>query len=304
MSVFYNNKIKELNQSHYKSGPESTYNALEICKKINTPIDEDYNIFIYWIGDNVSYKHSVVIKSFLATQNLDKSKIKIYSDVDISKNPIFDRYRYFKQVEFHIFDVYKEIIGTKYESFKYCQEIKEHKFNAAYESDFFRLLMLYKYGGIYIDFDVLLLRDLSPLLEYEFLYKWGDDSHDWINGAIMHLRRGSEINHLFADAMLSRPATPGSGSLSWASDLYVSVKQKTDDLVIFPSAFFNSEWQSNLVTSTGISSMKKHEYSNLMYDGCFTWHWHNLWNDNVEEGSKFDILDKSLEIKFLSKYGK
>lgn len=298
MNIYLNSKIKEINQSYYKVGLESTNKALDFCKNINKSIDKEYSIFLYWIGDNVNYKHSVVIKSFLATQNLNFAKLKIYSDVDISRNSIFKRYVNFNQVEFHIFDIEKEIIGTKYEKFKYKEAIKQHLFNPAYESDFFRLLMLNKYGGFYIDFDVLLLRDLSPLLNYDFLYKWGDDTNDMINGAVMHLQKDSYINNLLTDEILNKTATPGNGSLSWASDIYYSVKMKSEDLVVFPAAFFNSEWQSNLVTSTGIESMKSHQYSNLLYDGCFTWHWHNRWDEEIQEGSKFDILDKILEEKF------
>ena len=298
MNIYLNSKIKEINQSYYKVGLESTNKSLDLCKNLNNSIDKEYNIFLYWIGDNVNYKHSVVIKSFLATQNLNFAKLKIYSDVDISTNEVFKRYSDFKQVEFHIFDVESEIIGTKYESFKYVKSIKEHLFNPAYESDFFRLLMLNKYGGFYIDFDVLLLRDLSPLLDYEFFYKWGDDTNNLINGAIMKLQKDIYINNLLTDEILNKTATPGNGSLTWASDIYHNVKNKSEDLIIFPAAFFNSEWQSNLVTSTGIESMKSHQYSEILYDGCFTWHWHNKWNEDIEIGSKFNILDNLLENKF------
>jgi hypothetical protein len=295
--IYKNNKIEELNDlSFYQEGLEAVEKSLNIAKSINQPLNKNYDIFVYWIGDNVNYKHSVVIKSFLATQNIENCKLKIYSDKDISKKECFEMYKNFEQVEFHIFDVEKEIIGTKFENFRYTQHIKNHLYNPAYESDFFRILMLHKYGGFYIDFDVLLLRDLSPLTEYDFLYQWGGYPNHMINGAIMHLNKNSISNNLLTDYLLIRDTRPGIGSVYWASDLYIDVKRQLPELVIFPSAFFNSEWQSNCQVNTNylLEPLKKHEYSEMMYEGAFTWHWHNRWNEKIESGSKFDILDKKI----------
>jgi len=304
MSIYNNTEILELNNIDlYAEGLQATENALNISRKIINPIDEKFNIFLYWTGLDVDYKHSVVIKSFLATQNLNNATLKIYSDKDISKNSIFDRYKKFKQVEFHYFDIEEEVKNTKFENFKYISEIKNHTFNTPYESDFFRLFMLYKYGGIYIDFDVLLLRDISPLLKYDFFYQWGSypNNINRINGAIMHLKKDSNVNKVASSIILNSEAKPGISSLHWASDLYVQTKLQCPELVIFPAAFFNSEWQSNHLKTTGglLEPLKKHEYSNDLFEGCFTWHWHNRWKEHIEKGSKFNILDSILENKFV-----
>lgn len=330
-----NSQIPEIcDVSLYYEGIDSVNKSLEFARCLNQPIDEKYNIFVYWIGDNVNYKHSVVLKSFLATQDLKKAKLNIYSDKELAKNPVFDRYREFESIEFHVFDVEEEIKGTRYENeFRYVDDIKNHRFNAAFESDFFRILMLNKYGGFYIDFDILLLRDLSPLLKYDFVYQWGSLPQDeMINGAIMHLRKGSRCNDIMTDLLLKRDARPG--GVYWASDLYVESKKFLDELVVFPGAFFNPEWQvrgegfyrndasmsksisensdkpfwsnPDIVNTRsyefGFSGFRKHEYSEYLFDGCFTWHWHNKWADEIESGSKFDILDRKLEDLYDSKF--
>lgn len=296
MDIYYNSKLKELNNIElYKEGVFATEKALEIAKKMK-PIDKKYNIFVYWIGDNVNYKHSVVLKSFLATQNQNNATLKIYSDKEISNKEVFKEYKNIKNIEFHHFDVEEEIKNTIYENFQYSKEIKNHKFNAAYESDFFRILMLYKYGGFYIDFDVLLLRDLSPLTEYDFLYQWGHYPNNMINGAIMHLKKESPINNYFSELLLSKKATPGIGNLSWASDLYLEVKNKYKDLVIFPAAFFNTEWQSGICSKANglLEPFKEHDCSSKIFDGAFSWHWHNRWEEPIEKNSKFNLLDEKL----------
>ena len=302
--IYENSEISHLNDVNlYKEGVNSVKKALIISKSLDKPTNEKYNIFVYWIGSNVNYKHSVVIKSFLSTQNLENATLKIYCDVDISKNKVFERYLSFKQIEFNIFNVDEEIKGTLFEKFKFIDEIKNHHFNPAYESDFFRILMLHKYGGFYIDFDILILRDLSPLLKFDFLYQWGAYPNNMINGAIMHLKKNSISNNLLTEKLLECPATPGNGSLSWASELYLKVKSLSKELIIFPASFFNTEWQCNIHVNTGylLEPLKKHEYSSMLFDGCFTWHWHNRWDENIEEGSKFDILDKILEKMYIKK---
>ena len=47
----------------------------------------------------------------------------------------------------------------------------------------------HRYGGLYLDGDTILLRDMSPLLGMEFVYNWGNDC-TLANGAIMRLHAG------------------------------------------------------------------------------------------------------------------
>jgi hypothetical protein len=40
------------------------------------------------------------------------------------------------------------------------------------DGDLIRLLVLWTYGGVWVDMDSLLTRDLHPLLEHEFVTQW------------------------------------------------------------------------------------------------------------------------------------
>ncbi len=44
--------------------------------------------------------------------------------------------------------------------------------NMAIVSDAVRFVVLHKFGGMYIDTDILLLRDLQPFYIHEFAYLW------------------------------------------------------------------------------------------------------------------------------------
>lgn len=58
-------------------------------------------------------------------------------------------------------------------------------------SDAVRFLVLYKYGGIYIDADCLILRDLRPLRNVEFVYEWSFEGYP--NTAVTGLKKGSAV---------------------------------------------------------------------------------------------------------------
>jgi hypothetical protein len=38
-----------------------------------------------------------------------------------------------------------------------------------------------------------------------------------------------------------------------------------------------------------------------MYDGAFAWHWHNRWDDAIEPGSKFQILEAAIDAALVNR---
>lgn len=59
-------------------------------------------------------------------------------------------------------------------------------------ADAFRLLITYKYGGLYFDLDVLFLKDFSDLLENSFCYQW--EKQPYANTAVLFLKDKDIIN--------------------------------------------------------------------------------------------------------------
>jgi len=296
MQLFYNNVLPILNdEKYYKSSYEAVQLGLELCKSLNIPVDKTFNFYVYWIGKNITYKHKVLLKSYLATQDLNKTKLLIYSDTDLSG--LFIEFKDFKNIEFHVFDVMKECEDNILNLYPFKLQIKNHVANPEFESDFFRLLMLHKYGGVYLDFDVLLLRDFSPLSNYEYCYQWGAEMN-MINGAVMSLHKKSAITRDICIELINSPFRPFKGSLQYANDLYVKIKLKHPELVIFPSTFFNTQWlygrdiDGNFLNTNPFSK----DSDKYLYEGCFAWHYHGAhMNATIEEGSKFDILDKMFD---------
>jgi hypothetical protein len=277
--------------------------SLELAKSMFKPTGVPQDFYVYWIGRNINYKHKVLLKSYLATQDLSSTKLFVYSDTIIAD--LFPEFAGISNIEFKLFDVFKECENTMMYAYRFKNEIKTHAANPEFESDFFRLLMLHKYGGIYLDFDVLLLRDFSPLNRYEYCYQWGSEN-TMMNGAVMSMHKNSQLTKDICEEMVNSSFSPGKGCLQYANNMYVAMKPKHPELVIFPGAFFNPQWQygrdaaGNVLNTNPVS-----KDGNLnMYEGSFAWHYHGTaMNAAIDNGSKFDIIDRWLDAVLKEKIG-
>jgi mannosyltransferase OCH1-like enzyme len=68
-------------------------------------------------------------------------------------------------------------------------------------SNYIRLYALYKEGGIYLDTDVEVIKDFSPLLHHECFvgFQQQDENADWVNTAIL----GAHPRHPFLKSCMS-----------------------------------------------------------------------------------------------------
>ena len=124
-------------------------------------------------------------------------------------------------LEWKKYDVLREIQGTP------LANNPDHVKNAKDEkrwidSDLFRLLVLHNYGGVYFDADVILLRDLAPLLSREWLYQWGS-SCNYANGALANIHKKSELSYRFLRKLAT--TKPGLNSFDWGRNLYFQVRR-------------------------------------------------------------------------------
>jgi hypothetical protein len=291
--LFYNSVLPQFNDlSLYAGNSEAIEKALAVAQKIEGTYTEPVKFHLYWRSNEINEKHAACIKSILATQNKIHS-IHVWSTVDLSNNNWLIQFK--NKITCHIFDVRQEAMGTPLQDHDNMKIVASKECCPTMESDLVRLLLLYNYGGVWADFDVMFLRDFSPILNYEFVYQWGGDQ-DRTNGAVMRLKEKSKI----AEKHLSVIAGPKLGKeLQWASLVYVKVKESFENYVIFPCALFNSEWQCGMLNHC----MKKNDDSNILFEGAFAWHWHNKWNQKIEDGSKFDILRKKIDKLYVEKYG-
>ncbi|KIJ61869.1 hypothetical protein HYDPIDRAFT_115351 [Hydnomerulius pinastri MD-312] len=189
------------------------------------PPDERTQYHTYWRVDLAPFgeRQELMLKSFFATQNVDNSRLIMWSNGDLSGNKILQSYltRFQHSFELRIADIEVLARGTALEGSSLLN-INDKK--AWVDGDLVRLLAVWTYGGVWIDMDSLLTRDLAPLLEHEFVTQWDcyDKPYLALNGALMHFHKRSpylcEAFHIMAT---SKP--PRADSTDWGALLYLKL---------------------------------------------------------------------------------
>ncbi|KAH8113779.1 glycosyltransferase family 32 protein [Phellopilus nigrolimitatus] len=180
------------------------------------------NFHTYWRADLVPFgeRQEWMVKSFFATQDLARSRLILWSNGDLRSNEMVRRWarKYPDAFQLRIVDVESLAKGTALDG----SDLLYSKDSMAWvDGDLVRLLVTWAYGGVWIDMDSLLTRDLSPLLEHEFVTQWDcyDKIYQPFNGAVMHFMQHSPYL-CEAFEIMARSPPPQSGTTEWGSLLY------------------------------------------------------------------------------------
>lgn len=256
--------------------------------------DEKINFHIYTEVNND--KELECVKSFLATQNLEKTKLILWSDYDISDNELLKPYMDY--IELKVYDARAEAIGTplEYEHAKLDASDSKHYLR----SDLFRILILHKYGGVWADMDIVFLRDFKSILDQEYMYQWGSETNYGVEGAcatILALKKQSEFSYKLLETLKTMPTL--ADSTIWGKDMFAKLWREWPNFTIFPSTFFNTEWLISKVDRPLSEDLendwfynRKNTAKDNLFLEAFAWHWHNSSKKTypIQEGSKFDLL--------------
>lgn len=276
--------------------------SLEFLRKLPTEIDKYPESLTYFhvYTEVRNEKELVAIESFLATQNLEKCKLIVWSDYDISNNQLIAPYKKF--LDLRVYDPIKEASSTPLQGHTQLLAAKDSKYYL--QSDLLRIMALYKYGGVWFDMDVLLLRDFLPILDQEYMYMWGSETDFKNQGAcatVLSLKPQSEFASDMIEELKITPIRPA--STCWGKDMFANMYKKKPFNVL-PSAFFNTEWCINSKyegVGTFIENcwFEKPCDDKFLFLEAFSWHWHNSSHKNKRtvENSKFDKLTKIIRKK-------
>lgn len=297
-----------------KTNPELYFDYREGLRFLRGVRDEDYayreEVTLFHVYTEVrTPKELLSIKSFLATQNLQKTKLIVWSDYDISGQDNIQPYK--GLVEFRVYNPKELAKGTPLEGSLSHMKVGGDK-NHWMSSGVMRFLVLYKFGGVYFDMDMVLLRDFKPILGQDYAYQWGGSTdfakvRPWEGdchgpcAALMGATVGGEfINNCMAKLVNTQPT----GETCFDEDLLGKVYREAP-FTVFPSTFFNTEWLISKVNKKRSQDSDAEMFDKVMVDpdelhnGPFAWHWHNSHNKHkvVVPGSKFDFLSKLIDEK-------
>lgn len=198
------------------------YNFAGTVQPLGVPVDQS-TYHSYWRTDLAPFgpRQEWFLKSFFATQDVDRgARLILWSNGDLSVNPVISNWlkKYPRSFEVRIVNIPTLAKGTALDG---SSLLKMTDTRAWVDGDLIRLLVLWAYGGVWVDMDSLLIRDLSPLLEHEFITQWDcyDKLYNPFNGALMRFYKHSpylcEAFHIMAT---SKP--PRQGSTDWGALLY------------------------------------------------------------------------------------
>ena len=229
-------------------------------------------------------KQALPVTAFFATQDLSRASLTLWSDSDLSANEWLQPF--LPRLVLRRYDAEREAQGTPLE--QHPRIYRQRDARVYRDGDLFRILVLHNYGGVYVDMDTVLLRSLGVFLDQEFVYQW-DRFDDLYAPALMRLYKGSA----FARALLDGLIAIKPGKYNWGRENVKRAIAGGQAITVFPSPFFNTEWQADPT----FEPFKRSAASDELYDGAFAWHWHNKWDDPIEPGCKFERLERIIDAK-------
>ncbi|KAH9941791.1 glycosyltransferase family 32 protein [Epithele typhae] len=181
---------------------------------VEIPGDRRAQYHTYWRTDLAPFgaRQEWMLKSFFATQDVHRARLVLWSNGDLGANPILQKW----------VARFPEAFALRGSPLLDVSDAK-----AWIDGDLVRLLVIWAYGGVWVDMDSLLTRDLAPLLEHEFVTQWDcyDKKYVPMNGALMHFRKHSpylcEAFHV-----MTTSAPPRKGTTDWGATLYLKLRRR------------------------------------------------------------------------------
>lgn len=253
----------------------------------------------YWYG-RIGRKQAFSILSYLATQDLSRTEVWLWLDEENGYEG-YGENRYLKEllpfIKVKCYNPRKELQGVRH----FQTNIFTSKFNLAYRADGFRLLVLYKYGGLYFDMDVCFLDDILQVCgNGEWCYAW--EKQAYANNALLYFHKGKEselMTYLFRKAQRKAP-------MPWAILHYTDKKLK--NLTVYPYQLFDPAWLDEKGEATdkyfdsffepveeSDERFRKITSYKDFYPGALAYHWHNRWELPECDNSCFGMLEKEFK---------
>lgn len=193
----------------------------------NQPLPEQVKYHTYWRADlaPLSERQILLLDSILATQSADHSTLILWTNnaPKLQSSPSLARILAHPRFSLRQIDIPALAQDSPLEGNDTLLSLATDS-KAWLDGDLVRLLLLYKFGGIWVDMDFLLLRDFRSLTESEWVIQWDcyDKPYAPLNGAVMHFYKQSSFVCEMLYAMTVEPL-PKRGTTDWGSLLYLKV---------------------------------------------------------------------------------
>ncbi len=268
---------------------------------------------IYWYGD-FGPLQALSVKSFLATQDRERTELWLWLDAaaghdDHRRNPYLGPL--LPALTVKRFDPVDAAEGTPLAvaaAGNAFQRWRRRSYLSAprslvERSNVFRLITLYRHGGVYGDIDLLYLRDLRDLRGLtpatEFCYRNSEQAP--IQNAVLALDKGG--------ATAASLLRAGLRSLRYRPPLGIRYETAAPNLLVLPAALFDPLWLPSADSDhpferfadffTAPATCGPAEF----YRGAFAYHWHHHWDVAWHPESFAARFDAELDAILGDRYG-
>ncbi|KFY85945.1 hypothetical protein V500_08006 [Pseudogymnoascus sp. VKM F-4518 (FW-2643)] len=244
------------------------------------------------------------------------SRVPIFPTID----PL-DRARYYAQPSSPNFqgDVFvadsiiRDASGQEYIQFYKPGDQTQLTFYTVASSDAARLIILHLHGGVYLDIDMLLLRDMRPLLlpGRAFSERWGAHEDPTLyNNALVALPANSSMSSylltggtrmglmyhfmILGRMMVSEgrnEVDPERGLLKLESAFFDPPWPAMDGMAT--ARISDDEWSAYDGEMAPVSEHGNNRTMENFFRGAWAYHMHNQWNAVYEQGSWIDVIARS-----------
>ena len=229
----------------------------------------------YWNGP-LNEKHFYSILScYYFNVYKNKHKVILWVENNIP-NQYSDKIKQYAEIKYFSLTNEKNDANLNYYNYNFS--------SITYYSDLIRNLLLYNYGGVWFDLDCFILRSFDPIFyNYEneiCVYQW--EHQNYPNNAIyISLWPKSEKMKSNIDFIINRNRGWGfqQADLTYGLPL---------DLLVLPCSWFDGGWiknPHNLHFDHFFDYTDKTYNFDIFFKGCFCYHWHNKWNNEVNDRS-------------------
>lgn len=276
--------------------PRDNYETVKTMASANdAKIDEKIIFHTYWWGE-FGRKQAFSIKSLFASQYTYQFEVWLWLDedcqIDQSDTKWLESIGHLVKIKSYSInrDVGKSALNNR-------KVIFDDKKHLAFRADGFRMWALHEYGGIWFDLDIMFIRDLGEIIKLgEFIYGWEKQSYG--NNALIYLRKSSPLNDYIVKKI----------KRTWSTQPWILFDYKDvelGELIVWPATLFDPLWKSDSQDylfhrfQDFFVDMKKRGGGGILLETIFpysyVYHWHNMWSEEIEEGSPFALLEKEVD---------
>ena len=121
-------------------------------------------ILYHTYSESLSHRQEWMLKSFFATQDLTRSRLILWSHKDISHDSSIRKYLHNYPSSFDV-----RVLDSSLNFSSDSQTLQPD------HDTVIPFLVLWHFRDVWLDINVLLAKDLNPLLEHKFVMEWGCD---------------------------------------------------------------------------------------------------------------------------------